>query len=373
MSRPSSKASLRRPNSSSSSGVYLGEEVELTELNFPNLPLLNVFTFGWMEDGRLGYAPDKPGFIQCTPRPVFALRNKAQKRAGGKMFACKAVSAGSRHTLMLMTNIYPEGGDDDNQDIKRKTTKLLITGLNQRGLCEDTGLMVPTDLNWEADEEPVQLATGSGTCFIVTIRGNVYSFGHGRYGVLGHGSQQTDQVPRQIMALLKQRVTKVSCGAFHAIATTVSNKLYSWGRNHRGQLGRGFESDMEVLPGLVTGFDVREIPMQICCGADHVLALIKITAKDGSFRNVVYAWGDESRGQLGSGDALYRMRPQENRWLTKFVTRNEFVINYIAAGGWHNLAVTSVSGQVVAWAIGALGGLFGIAGGVAWAFTVLNR
>jgi hypothetical protein len=33
-------------------------------------PLINVFTMGWMEDGRLGYPPDKKSYMQATPRQV---------------------------------------------------------------------------------------------------------------------------------------------------------------------------------------------------------------------------------------------------------------------------------------------------------------
>ena len=39
-----------------------GQNIE--ELVAPQEPLLNVFTFGWMEDGRLGYGADIDSYMQ---------------------------------------------------------------------------------------------------------------------------------------------------------------------------------------------------------------------------------------------------------------------------------------------------------------------
>ena len=46
---------------------------------------------------------------------------------------------------------------------------------------------------------------------------------------------------------------------------------------------------------------------------------------------------------LTTGDASSRMRPQENRWLTKFSTSRKIYIKKIVAGGYHNLTLMSVS------------------------------
>ena len=51
-----------------------------------------------------------------------------------------------------------------------------------------------------------------------------------RHGILGHGDEQSSQVPRQIQGLLRQRVRLVSTGGFHAVAITYHGKLWAWGR-----------------------------------------------------------------------------------------------------------------------------------------------
>ena len=45
---------------------------------------------------------------------------------------------------------------------------------------------------------------------------------------------------------------------------------------------------------------------------------------------------------LITGDASSRSRPQENRWLTKFIKSNKMSIKKIVAGGYHNLVLMKV-------------------------------
>ena len=40
--------------------------------------------------------------------------------------------------------------------------------------------------------------------------------------------------------------------------------------------------------------------VEVSCGQHHCIALLTITKAKGNL-SVVYAWGEESRGQLGSG------------------------------------------------------------------------
>jgi len=114
----------------------------------------------------------------------------------------------------------------------------MITGLNQQGLCEEPGFQKPTEVHWrDADELPTFVCAGFGCSFIVSHLGNVYSFGNGRYGVLGHGDCATNQVPRQIMSLNRQHIKLVAAGSFHVAAMNFSNVVFTWGRNNCGQLG----------------------------------------------------------------------------------------------------------------------------------------
>jgi hypothetical protein len=369
----SSKARIGRGKT----GQYVMPDIPVEELIPPKEPLLNIFTFGWMEDGRLGYPPDVPSHIQSTPRPIAALRAVTKKHrdkivpatAADKRWVCKKVACGYRHTLLWMQNCYPEVGADAKFEdgAPKKSFRLLLTGLNQRGLCEDKGSTLPVDLEWDQEEEPADISAGNGYCVVVTKHGNTYSFGNGIYGVLGQGNtpgpgpsggpQSSVPKPTQVMSLLRVTMTKVSCGGYHVVATSSEGLLYSWGRNNVGQLSRGYESPYESTPSLVVGFEVgKESPIQIACGEQHTLALIAFQSRDGTVKNLIYAWGDESRGQLGSGDAHSRHRPQENRWVTKLCQKYNFSASAIAAGANHNLVLSS-TGQVISWGAGDYGQL----------------
>jgi len=337
---------------------------EIEMLSYPVEPLMNAFTFGWMEDGRLGYAAN-PAHIEHTPRPIAALRALKSPppaqvpdpvRNPPPKYVCKSAAAGSRHTLLYFTNCYPNARED-----RLREFKLYMAGLNQRGLCEEPGYTTPQEVPWPMgiEESPVEICAGDGTSFVVTRLGNVYSWGHGRFGVLGHGDEVSYPLPRQINALLKQSIVKLSCGgAGFCIALDAEGKLWSWGKNDKGQCCRGIETKCELQPALVMGLQDRDHPLQVACGYDHALCLVTQASRDGTTtKALVFGWGDESRGQLGSGDKQYRSRPQENRWLSKLCVKSDFTIVAVAAGGYHNLALSRQSGQVMSWGAGDYGQL----------------
>ncbi len=321
-------------------------------------PLVNVFSMGWMEDGRLGYPQDKSCCIQSSLRPVASLREITKRP---EKFACKAVSAGSRHTLIQVISCCPV--KSKYGFIEKSTTKLFLSGLNQRGLCEEPGLNEPVEVPWECDEDAVQLVASNGHCFVVTKFQNVFSWGfNGKFNLLGHDTPESILLPRQISCLSKEKITRIAAGLHHVVATTMSGRAWSWGKNSKGQLGRGFESDFEVTPGLVV-LDRGEGVMDVSCGVEHTLSLMKAVGLDGKVKLTIFCWGDESRGQLGSGDVQYRSRPQENRWVTRLLASYHLSIASIAAGGHHNMIVTKTSltssggGQLLAWGAGEYGQL----------------
>ena len=73
------------------------EGIVLEDLIPPQEPLLNIFTFGWMEDGRLGYEADIPSHIQAVPRPIAALRVAKKKKKGDKGAVVTKDSKTSEH------------------------------------------------------------------------------------------------------------------------------------------------------------------------------------------------------------------------------------------------------------------------------------
>lgn len=357
------------------------EDEEKWEMEDDTAPLLNVLTFGWMEDGRLGYAPDKKNFIQNTPRPVATFRAKPLSKTNKDHFVCKSVSAGSRHTLFMMINTrreapikkaaavddkdYHSSDDEEGGEkvLKRRDKTLYTTGLTQVALCEEPGENTPVPIEWDMndpDNRPVHVIAGRGTTFIVNRSGALFSYGHNKFGVLGHGHCENVRIPKRVKSLFRERIASVSVGGAHALALTEDGVLYSWGKNDKGQCGRGVDGIQDLTPGIVTFPSIgiaKHAVIDHSCGLNHSTVMCNVFNRSGIPAHLVYGWGDASKGQLGSGDEEGRAMPQENRWMTRFCKNEKIIIQKICAGGNHNLALTKPGGQVISWGDNSYGQL----------------
>lgn len=66
----------------------------------------------------------------------------------------------------------------------------------------------------------------------------VFTWGSGEFGRLGYNTETKQQrVPRQIKNLQDSKIVSVSLGAFHAAAITNTGQVYTWGKGLAGQLG----------------------------------------------------------------------------------------------------------------------------------------
>ena len=130
----------------------------------------------------------------------------------------------------------------------------------------------------------VQVAAGGGLVrvahsLILTSTGQVYSFGTGQYGALGHGYSAAKQLPDCIRPTLIQSLaatTKciaVAAGELHSAALTVDGDLYTWGDGFCGQLGHG-DRRPRVLPKQVEKGGLEdECIASVSCGSRHTIAL----------------------------------------------------------------------------------------------------
>nr|XP_057908425.1 alsin isoform X2 [Doryrhamphus excisus] len=70
-----------------------------------------------------------------------------------------------------------------------------------------------------------------------TLQTEVWSWGHGDQGQLGHGDNLDRSQPLCIKSLNNKEVVRVAAGAQHSLALTAQSQLFSWGSNRHGQLG----------------------------------------------------------------------------------------------------------------------------------------
>jgi alpha-tubulin suppressor-like RCC1 family protein len=68
-------------------------------------------------------------------------------------------------------------------------------------------------------------------------RRELFTFGAGQHGQLGHGNTESLFEPRAVETLFGNRLETVSCGGFHTLALSEDGLCWSWGENEFGQLG----------------------------------------------------------------------------------------------------------------------------------------
>ncbi|KAM9754307.1 putative E3 ubiquitin-protein ligase HERC3 [Menidia menidia] len=108
----------------------------------------------------------------------------------------------------------------------------------QLGLGDTADRHTPTAFSSLNGKKAVSVSCGEEHTAILTKGGAVFTFGSGRHGQLGHGSFEDELCPRLVEELWGFKATMIACGRFHTLVLTDSNKVYSFGRNEQGQLGR---------------------------------------------------------------------------------------------------------------------------------------
>lgn len=158
-------------------------------------------------------------------------------------------------------------------------------------------------------------------CLLYVESGDVYTFGEGKFGRLGHHSEHNQLYARTVDALVGKRVKQVACGGFHTAAVTESGEVYTWGGGEHGQLGHGDKVN-KTVPTLVESLKDKMV-VQITCGWSHTVAL----TDDGE----VYTWGNGDHGKLGHNDTNKVTLPRmvevlENKRVVSVASYNEHTV-----------------------------------------------
>jgi alpha-tubulin suppressor-like RCC1 family protein len=176
------------------------------------------------------------------------------------------------------------------------------------------------------------VAAGGRHSLLAKTDGTVWGWGSNVDGQLGAGQVMVTSinVPIETSGLTTAR--GLSAGSGHSLSVAADGTVWAWGRNGAGQLGDDTTID-RLTPVRVTGLnDVKPDPRAIAAGLRHSLAL----RDDGT----VWAWGDNSVGQLGDGTTTNRGAPVQVSNLDGIIA--------VAAGGSHSLALRN-DGTVWAW------------------------
>ncbi|KAG6786052.1 hypothetical protein POTOM_007644 [Populus tomentosa] len=321
-----------------------------------------VFTWGEESGGRLGHGVGKD-VIQ--PRLVESLAmTTVDFIACGEFHTCAVTMAGEIYTW----------GD----------------GMHYAGLLghgTDISHWIPKRISGPLEGLQVASVTcGPWHTALVTSTGQLFTFGDGTFGVLGHGNRENIAYPREVESLAGLRTIAVACGVWHTAAvvevivthsssSVSSGKLFTWGDGDKNRLGHG-DKEPKLKPtcvpalidynfhkiacghsltvGLTTSGHVftmgstvygqlgnpyadgkapclvedklsGESVEEIACGAYHVAVLTS--------RNEVYTWGKGANGRLGHGDVEDRKTP------TLVEALKDKHVKYIACGANYSAAI----------------------------------
>ncbi|KAL0846926.1 hypothetical protein Bca101_020172 [Brassica carinata] len=145
------------------------------------------------------------------------------------------------------------------------------------------------------------VACGAWHTAIVTFSGQLYTYGSGTFGVLGHGSLESVTKPKEVESLKPMKVLSVSCGPWHTAAIVETStdrkyhngksvgKLFTWGDGDKGRLGH-VDSKKKLVPTCVSELIDQDF-VKVSCGWTLTVAF--------SNRGTVYTMGSSIHGQLG--------------------------------------------------------------------------
>ncbi|CAH2068345.1 unnamed protein product, partial [Iphiclides podalirius] len=180
----------------------------------------------------------------------------------------------------------------------------------QLGGVEGAKVRAPSPCHALAALSPVQLVGGEQTLFAVTPDGKVYATGYGAGGRLGIGGIDSVSQPTLLASIQHVFITKVACnsGGKHCLALSADGDVYSWGEGEDGKLGHGNRVSYD-RPKLITALSGLEV-VAIACGGAHSACL--------TARGRIFTWGKGRYGRLGHGDSEDQLVPKMVEALSQY-------------------------------------------------------
>ena len=114
----------------------------------------------------------------------------------------------------------------------------------QLGLGHDTNQNV---LNKIPNIPPIKIISCVySSCYLIDFEGNLWTFGNNGYGQLGHGNRTNIFSPEVISTLKDIQQISHGCSGFHFLAKNSQNKIFAAGNNSKGQLGTGDKEPVSI-------------------------------------------------------------------------------------------------------------------------------
>ena len=140
----------------------------------------------------------------------------------------------------------------------------------------------------------IEMIAAGGKHSLVVADGELWSFGNGVSGRLGHNDRESQSLPKKVECMNGKRIEMISPGGDHSLLLA-NGDLWSFGNGRFGQLGHN-NLEAQLVPKKVEAFAGKYV-QGITAGLSHSFALV-----DGE----LYSFGNGECGRLG---------PEENHRL----------------------------------------------------------
>jgi alpha-tubulin suppressor-like RCC1 family protein len=272
-----------------------------------------LWTFGNNDSGQLGSTTNS-GTANPNPTPIQV------------MTGVSAVAAGRSHSMVLKTdgtlwtfgnNFYGALGTTINSSIPNPnpTPTQVMTGVSAVAAGGEHSMVLKTDGTlWTfgnngsgqlgtstnvraSNPTPTQVMTGvsamaAGQDFSLALKtdGTLWTFGRNNKGQLGTETNAGTETPTSTPTLILTGVSSVAAGGWHSMVLKTDGTLWTFGRNHKGQLGTetnaGTETPTSTPTLILTGVS------SVAAGGWHSMVLKTDSA--------LWTFGSNAWGQLGT-------------------------------------------------------------------------
>jgi len=119
----------------------------------------------------------------------------------------------------------------------------------QLGHGDNEDHLVPCRVEGLQNAHITQISGGWRHTMALDVNGQLYGWGWNKFGQLGVGDNIDHSFPHRVKLPAEEEVVQVSCGWRHTVAITGKSNVFSWGRGTSGQLGHGdiLDRNMPVL------------------------------------------------------------------------------------------------------------------------------
>ncbi|XP_021355161.1 uncharacterized protein LOC110451456 [Mizuhopecten yessoensis] len=154
-------------------------------------------------------------------------------------------------------------------------------------------------------------AAGEDHVIVVTTERQVFTWGEGGKGQLGHGNTESLTKPTLVEALTGKSITRGSCGAGFSIFASDNGIILTCGDGTKGCLGHG-DWTSTYRPRLIESLLSVDV-ISVACGPKHVV----VVGSDGE----IFSWGCGGDGRLGLGNEDNQCQPTEVNIVEPVVVR----------------------------------------------------